>query len=170
MKLRKVRHQKNDVEDFGFISEEDLEKEINQLYLDNVSSTHFCFKCNVVKNERAHHCKTCKRCVIRMDHHCPWTGNCVGIKNTQFFIQFLFHASVTILIIFPYELFALCRLDLKYDRTTFIVMIIHNFIGISTGIAIFYLFYYQVRNARINITTIEENINGIKKVKPFDKG
>lgn len=32
----------------------------------------FCSKCGRHKPPRAHHCRLCKRCVLRMDHHCPW--------------------------------------------------------------------------------------------------
>lgn len=31
----------------------------------------FCKKCEVPKPPRAHHCRYCKRCILRMDHHCP---------------------------------------------------------------------------------------------------
>eukprot|EP00397_Hematodinium_sp_SG-2012_P024387 GEMP01025397.1.p1 GENE.GEMP01025397.1~~GEMP01025397.1.p1 ORF type:complete len:412 (+),score=78.09 GEMP01025397.1:79-1236(+) len=41
------------------------------------------------KPPRAHHCKTCNRCIFRMDHHCPWINNCVGLKNQKYFIVFL---------------------------------------------------------------------------------
>lgn len=30
----------------------------------------WCLKCNAYKPERAHHCRQCKKCVLRMDHHC----------------------------------------------------------------------------------------------------
>jgi hypothetical protein len=32
----------------------------------------FCSKCMVDRPARAHHCKMCGRCVLKMDHHCPW--------------------------------------------------------------------------------------------------
>lgn len=53
-----------------------------------------CSKCNLPKPERAHHCKTCGRCVLRMDHHCRWTENCVGFKNIGHFVRFLLSTSL----------------------------------------------------------------------------
>lgn len=47
----------------------------------------FCKKCNCFKPPRAHHCRTCGRCVVKMDHHCPWINNCLGQNNQKFFIQ-----------------------------------------------------------------------------------
>lgn len=55
----------------------------------------WCFKCNNYKPERAHHCKTCKTCVLKMDHHCPWTYNCVGFNNMPHFIRFLVWVDIT---------------------------------------------------------------------------
>jgi hypothetical protein len=46
----------------------------------------FCQKCIRPKPPRAHHCRVCKRCVLRMDHHCPWTNNCVGHANHKAFL------------------------------------------------------------------------------------
>ncbi|KAJ7950288.1 S-acyltransferase [Quillaja saponaria] len=54
----------------------------------------YCQKCSHYKPPRAHHCRVCKRCVLRMDHHCIWINNCVGHANYKAFFVFVVYAVI----------------------------------------------------------------------------
>ncbi|XP_022747746.1 probable protein S-acyltransferase 16 isoform X2 [Durio zibethinus] len=54
----------------------------------------YCQKCSHFKPARAHHCRVCKRCVLRMDHHCIWINNCVGHANYKIFFIFVVYAVI----------------------------------------------------------------------------
>jgi palmitoyltransferase ZDHHC2/15/20 len=54
----------------------------------------FCKKCQARKPDRAHHCSTCRTCVLKMDHHCPWLATCVGLHNYKAFLLFLIYTTL----------------------------------------------------------------------------
>ncbi|XP_010256875.1 PREDICTED: probable protein S-acyltransferase 16 [Nelumbo nucifera] len=55
----------------------------------------YCQKCSNFKPPRTHHCRVCKRCVLRMDHHCIWLNNCVGHANYKVFFVFVLYAVIS---------------------------------------------------------------------------
>ncbi|XP_037773410.1 palmitoyltransferase ZDHHC6-like [Penaeus monodon] len=58
----------------------------------DVKFLQYCAACQGYKAPRAHHCRKCGQCVLKMDHHCPWINNCVGHRNHGSFTLFLLNA------------------------------------------------------------------------------
>ena len=79
----------------------------------------FCQKCLQYKPPRTHHCRICRRCVLRMDHHCIWVGNCVGHNNYKAF--FLFLAYTTAALVHALYLLVAYGIDAAVAHTAAIV-------------------------------------------------
>ena len=68
--------------------------DITSLTVKSTGETRFCKKCQTRKPDRAHHCSTCGRCVLKMDHHCPWLATCVGLRNYKAFLLFCSYVTL----------------------------------------------------------------------------
>ncbi|KAK9282637.1 hypothetical protein L1049_010856 [Liquidambar formosana] len=78
----------NYVPDFEDTDVSDQEPKKTGVHLRN------CDKCHTYKPPRAHHCRVCRRCVLRMDHHCLWINNCVGYWNYKSFVILILYATI----------------------------------------------------------------------------
>ena len=58
-----------------------------------------CKKCDQPRPARAHHCRLCGFCVLKMDHHCPWLNNCVGHNNHRYFMLFIIYIWQAVLFV-----------------------------------------------------------------------
>jgi hypothetical protein len=65
---------------------------------DEAKAAIVCSKCGLERDHsRIHHCSRCGRCVEFMDHHCGFTDNCIGKRNSRYFIQFTAWASILLI-------------------------------------------------------------------------
>ena len=142
--------------------------DVDLIYREQLPRRSYCFACKTVRPVRAHHCKTCHRCVLRMDHHCPWTGNCIGQNNHAHFLRFLFHASSGMLFHYALAAALFFPFERRVQKELQWWIIFGNITwSLGCGAAIGYLFLYQWRNALVNVTTIEEHIPGVLQSPPF---
>ncbi|OVA04389.1 zinc finger protein [Macleaya cordata] len=76
--------------DPGTVKAENVTQYLSAYPYDNIIfSEKECFTCKIPKPARSKHCSICDRCVARFDHHCGWMNNCIGEKNTRYFMAFL---------------------------------------------------------------------------------
>jgi hypothetical protein len=60
----------------------------------------YCVFCKIIRPERSHHCKECRRCVLKMDHHCGILNTCVGFYNYKPWMTFLVFATLMLFLCF----------------------------------------------------------------------
>lgn len=121
------------------------------------------------KLPRAHHWRSCNRCILKMDHHCPFMGNCIGYHNHKQFILFNFYISLAQIVYFVLLCFGIkwelygsdkVRLGLGYI-TPLVIVFLFGFATCSLWIGHFTM-------ALLNVTTLESYVSFY--VRPFSKG
>ncbi|KAL7424244.1 Palmitoyltransferase [Cryptotrichosporon argae] len=132
----------------------------------------YCKTCRHYKPPRAHHCRQCNTCVLKVrpmltdndsvltpSHHCPWIANCVGFYNQGHFIRFLLWVDMA-------TFYHLCMLGSRvydYGRYSWteptlreLLFIIFNFAACApVFLCVFFFSIYHVYLATGNSTTIE---------------
>jgi hypothetical protein len=142
-------------------------------------ASEFCRKCKNDRPVRAHHCKICQRCTLKMDHHCPWIANCVGFRNQKFFYQFLFYAALGDLIGFIILITRLQESEYTQKGTynqpiseqkvfnvweiiwmlwSQLMIVLSSTFAAAMFVSIGFLFAYQTKLILNNQTTIENKI------------
>ncbi|KAI9260255.1 DHHC palmitoyltransferase-domain-containing protein [Sporodiniella umbellata] len=115
----------------------------------------WCATCQLWKPDRAHHCRVCDACVLKMDHHCPWVNGCIGVANHRFFIQFLFYTSLLSLWTFITSLVAFVQYHglSTFDGLALAILIISGVFTFVMGSFTFSHLGFVIMNR----TTIENN-------------
>nr|XP_039262780.1 palmitoyltransferase ZDHHC6-like [Styela clava] len=129
----------------------------------------YCFICKGYKPPRAHHCRACKRCVMKMDHHCPWINTCCGHQNHTNFVLFLFFAPVgcihalivcifTLLyqLLWRAEMYQYAVAPVHFGVNAFFLNIIACGLAFGTIVAVGVLFAQQLKIIITNKTGIEQ--------------
>ncbi|KAK7279620.1 hypothetical protein RJT34_24675 [Clitoria ternatea] len=116
-----------------------------------------CDKCFGFKPPRAHHCRVCRRCVLKMDHHCLWINNCVGYWNYKAFFVFVLYA--TLASIYCMAIFIGCVFQKDWElikaSSNKIFYVLYGMMVMVLTLTLLTLFGWHVYLILHNMTTIE---------------
>ena len=68
----------------------------------------YCPKCLIKKTKHMRHCVICDKCCEEFDHHCYWVNNCIGKKNYNYFLAFLFLSFIDVFFILIICIYSFC--------------------------------------------------------------
>ena len=110
---------------------------------------------NILRPKRAHHCRYCNKCILRMDHHCFTLNKCIGKKNYLFFLKYIITAELNISFIFWITLYVCINYYSEMNLFTLIkygILIFASFMG-SLALFCYLLFHLYIYLSKI--TTLE---------------
>lgn len=58
----------------------------------------YCSFCEQNSPPRAFHCFSCRRCVLKRHNHCMFMGTCAGLRNMRFYLLFMVHVWLGLLV------------------------------------------------------------------------
>jgi hypothetical protein len=123
-----------------------LEKSLNVITRNSHGQIGVCLKCKIIRPDRAFHCETCSRCILKRDHHCPWLNVCIGFSNQKYFLLFLAY-------VWTYLIFV--RLSLVwYDGGR---ILLAEIVFLVTAGFISLLLLNSLYLASVNLTNIEQS-------------
>ncbi|XVF76656.1 hypothetical protein PTKIN_Ptkin13bG0284100 [Pterospermum kingtungense] len=133
----------------------------------------YCQKCSHFKPPRAHHCRVCKRCVLRMDHHCIWISNCVGHANYKVFFVFVVSAVIACiysLVLLVGSLTNDSQNDEQQNADSFrIAYVVSGVLLVPLSVALSVLLGWHIYLILQNKTTIEYH-EGVRAMWLAEKG
>ncbi|KAK8994664.1 hypothetical protein V6N11_045739 [Hibiscus sabdariffa] len=133
----------------------------------------YCQKCSHFKPPRAHHCRFCKRCILRMDHHCVWINNCVGHANYKAFFVFVVYAVIACfysLVLLVGSLNSDSQIDEQQRDSFRIVYVISGLFLLPLSVALSVLLGWHIYLILQNKTTIEQYHEGVRALCLAEKG
>ncbi|KAK9455407.1 hypothetical protein V1511DRAFT_469832 [Dipodascopsis uninucleata] len=92
--------------------------------VEEYDSRHFCIFCFTRRPLRSKHCRSCERCVARLDHHCPWTSNCVAVRNHRIFLLYVILLEIGIPLFFGLVYYYIT--EASYDPTELPTCLVFN--------------------------------------------
>lgn len=136
-----------------------------------------CQRCLIAKPDRTHHCRQCNRCILKMDHHCPWVANCIGFYNQKFFLNMLFYASLTSLLVvitaYPIFIAVVSCEDVNIGVAYFILtgwILTAAFCLAITGFFCFHMYLLSNQYTTIEWCEKRSKTEQFKEGSPYDRG
>lgn len=125
-----------------------------------------CIFCLYIRPERSHHCKKCRKCILKMDHHCDILNNCIGYYNYNLYMTFLFYSNFLLLYIFIIWIDMLIHYYSNYGwiDTKCKIITISSILIVVAFISVADLFIIHLTFLARGVTTIENSGNIIENL------